>query len=74
MCTVVSGREVMVCDVSRDRVREALLERLGGAARCETVHGAGTRFVCADEGRIADFQASVRDALAWEDDRFAAEP
>jgi DNA-binding FadR family transcriptional regulator len=70
MCTVNGEREVMVCDVSRDVVRDALLRRLGEAARFETVHGAGTRVTCADPDRTAEFQASVRDALGWEEDRF----
>jgi hypothetical protein len=70
MCTVNGDREVMVCDVSRDVVRTVLMERLGDAARFETVHGEGTRVTCADPGRVAEFQASVSDALGWEDDRF----
>lgn len=70
MCTVNGDREVMVCDVSRDRVRSVLLERLGDAARVETVHGHGTRFTCLDDERVAEFQASVSDALGWREDRF----
>jgi hypothetical protein len=70
MCTVNSESEVMVCDVSRDRVRQALLERLGDAARVETVHGEGTRFTCVAAERVPAFQASVRDALGWDDDAF----
>jgi len=71
VCTVVNEREVMVCDVSRDRVRTLLDERVGDAALVETVHGHGTRFTCVDVERLADFQSSVGEALAWEDDRFA---
>lgn len=72
MCTVKSQNEIMVCDVSRDRVRDTLLERIGVAARFETVHGEGTRFECIDPGRTIEFQASVAEALGWEQDGFAA--
>ena len=72
MCTVNSGSEVMVCDVSRDRVGQALLERLGEAARAETVHGEGTRFTCVAPERVPDFQASIKDALGWDDSAFPA--
>ena len=71
MCTVNGDSEVMVCDVSRDVVRDVLLRRLGTAARFETVHGEGTRVSCQDPGRIPEFQASVREALGWEEDRFS---
>jgi hypothetical protein len=70
MCTVNGDREVMVCDVSRDRVRAVVLERLGDAARVETVHGEGTRFTCLDADRVPEFQASVREALGWDGDAF----
>ena len=72
MCTVVNAREVMVCDVSRDRVRTLLDERVGDAAQVETVHGEGTRFTCVDLEHLAAFQSSVGEALEWEDDRFGA--
>ncbi len=68
MCTIVSDSEAMVCDVSRDRVRDVLMESLGDAARVETVRGEGTRFTCADAERIPEFQASVREVLGWADD------
>ncbi len=72
MCTVKSDSEVMVCDVSRDRVRDVLLGRLGDAARLETIHGEGTRFTCLVAGRVSEFQASIKDALGWDDDSFRA--
>jgi hypothetical protein len=72
MCTVKSDSEVMVCDVSRDRVRGLLLERLGEDAHFEIVHGEGTRFTCADPGRISVFQASVGEALGWDANGFGA--
>lgn len=65
MCTVVSERQVMVCDVGRDSVGDALARRLGGAARAETVPGQGTLFSCLDHRRVADFQAAVEQALGW---------
>ncbi len=74
MCTVNGDREVMVCDVSRDRVRELLGERLDDAARFEVVHGEGTRVTCHDPDRVRQFQATVREALGWEEDRFVAGP
>lgn len=70
MCTVMGESAVMVCDVSRDRVRTVLVQRLGDAARFETVDGEGTRVTCREQDRIAEFQASVREALGWEEDRF----
>ncbi len=70
MCTVKGDREIMVCDVSRDRVREALLARLGGAVRAETVHGEGTRFTCVDSARAGEFQACVSEALGWSESGF----
>jgi hypothetical protein len=70
MCTVRSDREVMVCDVSRDRVRDVLRARLGDAARLETVHGEGTRVTCVDPGRVPEFQASIGEALGWEESGF----
>ncbi len=72
MCTVKSQNEIMVCDSSRDRVRDVLLERIGSAARFETVHGEGTRFACVDPARTIEFQTSVGEALGWEQDGFAA--
>ncbi len=60
----------MVCDVSRDRVRDVLVERLGDAARVETVHGQGTRFSCVDAARVHEFQASVKQVLGWAQDCF----
>lgn len=68
MCTVKSAREVMVCEVSRDQVRETLTARLGPAISFQTVDGEGTRFECADPALTAEFQASVRDALGWAQD------
>ena len=62
----------MVCDVSRDRVRGLLLERLGEAARFDIVHGEGTRVTCIDPGRVSEFQASVGEALGWDTDGFGA--
>jgi len=49
-----------------------LLERIGSAARFETVHGEGTRFACVDPARTIEFQTSVGEALGWEQDGFAA--
>lgn len=72
MCTVIDSAHVMVCDVSRDRVTDAVRERLGDAVSIETVHYEGTLFTCEDGGRMADFQRAVSDALEWEDDRFSA--
>lgn len=74
MCTVMSQVEIMVCDVSRDRVRDMLLERIGSSARFETVDGEGTRFACVDPDRTLEFQASVVEALGWERDGFGAAP
>jgi hypothetical protein len=51
-----------------------LLERIGGAARFETVHGEGTRVACVDPARTSEFQTSVGEALGWERDGFAASP
>jgi hypothetical protein len=70
MCTVKSDSEVMVCDVSRDRVRDVVLQRLGDAARLETIHGEGTRFTCVDAERVPEFQASVKEVLGWDEDYF----
>jgi hypothetical protein len=70
MCTVKSASEVMICEVSRDRVRDALRERIGDAARLETVHGEGTRFTCVVVERISEFQESIKEALTWDDDSF----
>lgn len=72
MCTVKTDNEVMVCDVSRDRVRDVLLERLADAAHLETIHGEGTRFTCVVAERVPEFQASIRAALGWDDDPFRA--
>lgn len=70
MCTVKSASEVMVCDVSRDRVRDVLRERIGDAARLETIHGEGTRFTCVVAERVSEFQQSIKEALSWDDDSF----
>ncbi len=63
MCTVISDRKVIVCDVSFDVVRELLIERLGAAARAETVNGKGTVFTCVQDHHVAEFQVSVKEAL-----------
>lgn len=73
MCTVKSQNEIMVCDVSRDRVRDTLLERIGDAARFETVDGEGTRFACVDPARTLEFQAGVGEALGWQESGFGAD-
>lgn len=70
MCTVKSETEIMVCDVSRDRVQEMLLARIGQAASFETIHGEGTRVLCLDRARTAEFQASIGEALDWSEDGF----
>ena len=70
MCTVNSETEIMVCDVSRQRVQETLLGRIGNAASFETVHGHGTRVICVDPGRTAEFQASIGEALGWSENGF----
>ncbi len=64
MCTFESSTEVMVCDVSRDRVRDALERRFHTEFGFETVHGEGTRVTCADPDRAGEFEAAIRRALA----------
>lgn len=64
MCTFKSSTEVMVCDVSRDRVRDALERRFGAGFGFETVHGEGTRVTCADPHHAGEFEATIRRALA----------
>lgn len=63
MCTFKSSTEVMVCDVSRDRVRDALEHGFGAAFGFETVHGEGTRVTCADPDHAGEFEATIRRAL-----------
>ena len=70
MCTVKSETEIMVCDVSRNRVQETLLAQIGQAASFETIHGEGTRVVCLDPARAEEFQASVGEALDWSENGF----
>ncbi|HVB76237.1 MAG TPA: hypothetical protein VNI34_00275 [Candidatus Nitrosotalea sp.] len=74
MCTVKSPNEIMVCDVARDRVRDLLLQRLGDSAQLELVHGEGTRVACVDPSRTVEFQASIKEALEWEEDGFRTLP
>jgi len=64
MCTFKSSTEVMVCDVSRDRVRDALEREFDAGFGFETVHGEGTRVTCADPDRASEFEATIRRALA----------
>lgn len=64
MCSFITSTEVIVCDVARDRVRDALERTLGGAFVFETVHGEGTRVTCADPDRAGEFKATVGRALA----------
>jgi hypothetical protein len=49
----------MVCDVSRDFVREELAAVLGDGFTAETVHGEGTRFTCLDPGEAPRFQSAT---------------
>jgi hypothetical protein len=63
MCTFKSSTEVMVCDVSRNRVRDVLERRFGAAFGFETVHGEGTRVTCAHPDRAGEFEATIRRAL-----------
>jgi DNA-binding FadR family transcriptional regulator len=60
MCTVRTETEIMVCDVSRDAVREALTELLGKGFEAETVHGEGTRFTCLDGEKAPLFHQALR--------------
>jgi hypothetical protein len=64
MCTFVNQAQVMVCDVSRERVRNAVELALPGLVTAEAVHGEGTLFTCLDESRSATFQATVEQAIA----------
>ena len=51
--------EVMVCDVSRDRVQEALLEGLGNVAQARTVHGHATPGLAAQRTTQVDSWGGV---------------
>jgi hypothetical protein len=64
MCTFRTATEVMVCDVSRDRVRSALEQRLPGIVTAQTVHGEGTLFTCLDEGSQEKFKETVDATIA----------
>jgi hypothetical protein len=55
---------MMVCDVSRDRVRSELTATLGQAVTFETVHGEGTLFTCLDGDRGDEFRQVVEAAVA----------
>jgi len=74
MCTVIDGRQVMVCDVSRDRVTAAVREHVGDAVRIETVHYEGTRYTCDDPASVEAFQSAVSRALGWPEGTFEATP
>jgi hypothetical protein len=63
MCTFKSSTEVMVCDVSRDRVRGALEQSFAASFGFETVDGEGTRVTCGDPDRADEFEATIRRAL-----------
>ena len=60
MCTINSDTEVMVCDVSRDFVREEMAAVLGERFTAETVHGEGTRFTCLDATEATSFRDALR--------------
>ncbi|HEV2952579.1 MAG TPA: hypothetical protein VG015_00630 [Candidatus Dormibacteraeota bacterium] len=64
MCTEISPTQMMVCDVSRDRVRSELTATLGQAVTFETVHGEGTLFTCLDGDRGDEFRQVVEAAVA----------
>lgn len=55
MCTRRSPTEIMVCDVSRERVQRILGEKLGGALRFVAVPGEGTLVSCLDPVRASEF-------------------
>jgi hypothetical protein len=60
VCTIRSDIEVMVCDVSRDFVREEMAAILGEGFAADTVHGEGTRFTCLDQGAATRFAEALR--------------
>ena len=65
MCTVVGPAAVMVCDVSRDKVRHVVEERLGDGAGFEVVHGEGTLVTLRDPEHTTEFRQCVEEALGW---------
>jgi hypothetical protein len=60
VCTIRSETEAMVCDVSRDFVREEMAAILGEGFMEETVHGEGTLFRCLDPGAAPHFTEALR--------------
>jgi hypothetical protein len=71
VCTVKSPTQIVVCDVSRDAVEQAVCDQLGNNVAIETAHGEGTLFTCLDASRTREFQQRVNDALTWTEERWA---
>lgn len=64
MCTTKSEREVMVCDVAIESVRQELQTSLGGGVRYTTVEGEGTLVEAEASADAERFQTAVQAAIA----------
>lgn len=64
MCTYKSATEVLVCDVSRDRVEQRLTRALGDQVTFLTVDGEGTLVTCLDGNRAEEFRQTLDAAIA----------
>jgi hypothetical protein len=71
MCTVKSPTQIVVCDVSREAVEQAVCDQIGNNVAIETAHGEGTLLTCLDASRTCEFQQRVNDALNWTEERWA---
>lgn len=70
LCTVKNATQIMVCDVSRDAVKEAVSDPFGDRVAM-TVQGEGTLFACLDPSRATEFQHRVCDALGWPEENWS---
>jgi hypothetical protein len=72
MCTIRNQSQITICDVSKEKVEQAVSDCLGQAVTFETIHGEGTLVSCLDNSRISEFQHSVTQALDWPEERWRA--
>lgn len=68
MCRAEGVKEVVVCDVVRDRVLAAMRDQMPAQTVAVRIPGDGTRITCVASERTREFQERICRLLRWGDD------